>query len=406
MTNNSSRPSRRAFLLGGAAGVGAAAAAGLFAGTQVPRHAADSKPSSETEAPATVEFYGTHQPGIADATPTHAAFLAFDLGEGRDRKSLAEVFRKWTTLGAALATGDTSEDPSMISIGSEPEMFTLTVGIGGTGLDRLGISRPAALVDLPTFPGDQLDDAISHGDVFVQLCSNDAVYLSGAVRAVRSAAAETLIPRWQLNGFRGVQASTASTNGRNLMGQIDGTNNIAVSRVSDGAPLWVGSGEPSWMTGGSYIAIRRFRMLLSQWEGATAEARDRAVGRHIDTGAPLGGAAEFDPVDLEAMDGNGNFVIPEASHIRLAAARHGAGEEMLRRSYSYTNGQFASGEEDAGLIFVSYQHDPRTSFIPVQQRLAESDAMARFTIATSSALFAILPGAAARGDWVGRALLG
>ena len=79
---------------------------------------------------------------------------------------------------------------------------------------------------------------------------------------------------------------------------------------------------------------------------------------------------------------------------------------MLRRSYSYTNGQTTSADdEDAGLIFISYQSDPTTSFIPVQQRLAESDALNRFTVATSSALFAILPGVADKNDWYGRRLL-
>jgi deferrochelatase/peroxidase EfeB len=269
------------------------------------------------------------------------------------------------------------------------------------------VQRPPALVDLPSFTGDQVDPAASHGDVFVQLCSNDAVYLGGAVRALRAAAAPALVPRWQLNGFRGVAAASSPSNGRNLMGQIDGTNNIAVSRGSTGGPVWVDAATPVWMAGGSYVAVRRFRMLLIQWESASPDDRDRSVGRHIATGAPLGSTAEADPVDLEATTAGGAPLIPADAHVRLAAPRRGAGEEMLRRSYSYTNGQAAAGgEEDAGLIFVSYQSDPRTSFIPVQQRLADSDALARFTVATSSALFAVLPGVTDAGDWYGRALLG
>ncbi|MFD0647365.1 Dyp-type peroxidase [Streptomyces malaysiensis] len=108
-----------------------------------------------------------------------------------------------------------------------------------------------------------------------------------------------------------------------------------------------------------------------------------------------------------AKDPSGALIIPDDAHIRLAAPRRGAGEEMLRRSYSYSIGQEsgAAGDEDAGLIFVSYQADPTTSFIPVQQRLAKSDALAHFTLATSSALFAILPGVVGRHDWYGRSLL-
>lgn len=405
MSNQTNRASRRGFLLGGAAAIGAAAG-GVVIGRQLPETTPEAPTATASPGPTEVTPFGAHQAGIADPTPTHATFLAFDLHENSDRAALASVMRAWTEISTAFATGDTDVDTTLISRGSGPGMFTMTVGIGGSGLDRLGIERPAPLVDLPLFPGDQLDEASCHGDVFVQLCSNDAVYLGGAVRTVRRTAAPALRPRWQLNGFRGVAAATSSTNGRNLMGQIDGTNNIAVSRSSSGGPVWVGAATPAWMAGGSYVAVRRFRMLLDSWETTSDSTRDRAVGRHISTGAPLGGQNESDPVDLDAVDGNGRPVIPVDAHVRLAAPRRGAGEEMLRRSYSYGGGLTADGQEDAGLIFVSYQSDPRQSFIPVQQRLAESDALTHFTVPTSSALFAVLPGLRSESDWYGRALLG
>lgn len=408
MNTGPHRATRRGFLVGGVAALGAAAG-GVLIGRELPDKAPQvSETSAKQLRPTTVPFYGPHQPGIADPTPTHAAFLAFDVQAGTTRTALASVMQAWTAISAALATGQTDVDTSMVSRGSGPGMFTMTVGLGGSALDQLGITRPAPLVDMPVFPGDRLDQASSHGGVFVQLCSDDAVYLGGAVRTVRKAAAPALTPKWQLNGFRGVEAATTTSNGRNLMGQIDGTNNIAVSRASAGGAVWVDSPSPSWMTGGSYVAIRRFRMLLNSWEQAGDGVRDRTVGRHLETGAPLGGRQEFDPVDLDAVADDGTPVIPVDAHIRLAAPRRGMGEEMLRRSYSYSGGQIATpdGDEGAGLIFVSYQSDPRTSFIPVQQRLAESDALTRFTVPTSSALFAILPGVSSSGDWYGRALLG
>lgn len=396
---------RRGFLLGGATAVGAVTG-GVIVGDHLPDAAAP-PPTRTPGGPTSVPFFGVHQPGIADATPTHAAFLAFDLRPDATTTDLAQVMRAWTGIAAALAVGDTDVDASMVSIGSGPDMFTMTVGLGGEALDQLLIPRPAPLVDLPVFPGDRLDERSSHGGVFVQVCSNDAVYLGGAVRAVRRAAGSALLPKWQFNGFRGIAASTTSTNGRNLMGQIDGTNNIAVSRASTGGAVWVDAASPEWMTGGSYVAVRRFRMLLNDWEGASDDERDRAVGRHTATGAPLQARKESDPVDLDATDASGEPVIPVDAHIRLAAPRRGAGEEMLRRSYSYSSGQSgaSAGDDDAGLIFISYQSDPTTSFIPVQQRLAESDALTRFTVPTSSALFAILPGVVDEDDWYGRALL-
>lgn len=401
------KPTRRGLLLGGsAAALGAAAGMGGFA---VGR---DRQPDTETQPqklPATrVDFHGRHQAGIADATPTHAAFLAFDLSSVTTKGNLAAIMRAWTDLGRRLAVGDASSDPSLISLGSEPALFTMTVGIGGAALDQLGIARPAPLVDLPEFRGDRLDPDSSDGGIFLQLCSNDAIYLSGAVRAARGIASPLLDARWQMNGFRGVNAATSSTSGRNLMGQIDGTNNIAVSRASAGGAVWVDQSGPKWMAGGSYVALRRFRMLLQKWEDVSQTTRDRAIGRCTRTGAPLGGHHENDPVDLDARHPDGSLVVPADAHIRLAAPRRDAGEAMLRRSYSYSSGQAdsAPGDEDAGLVFVSYQSDPRTSFIPVQRRLAEADALNSFTVATAQAMFAILPGIEDDDDWYGRKLLG
>lgn len=400
------RTSRRGFLVGGAASI-AAAASGVVIGGRVLTELEDTPAPAATIPASLVPFHGAHQAGIAEPGPTHATFVSFTLPDPANRSALAEVLQEWTRIGRAMSEGDTDADPSVISRGSEPGSFTLTVGIGGSGLDKLDISRPAPLVDLPVFVGDQIDEASSRGDVFVQLCSNDAIYLSGAVRAVRRAASGVLAPKWQFNGFRGVGASTSSSNGRNLMGQIDGTNNTVTSRAASGGPVWISdTATPTWMAGGSYIAVRRFRMLLNTWEQLDTDTRGRTLGRHASTGAPLGGENEFDPVDLEGIDDQGRPTIPTDAHIRLAAPARGAGEEMLRRSYSYSNGQNPdTGEEEAGLIFVSYQADPRTSFIPIQQRLAESDALSQYIVATSSALFAILPGVSDAQDWLGRALL-
>lgn len=395
----STRPSRRRFLIGGAASLGVTAA-GTATGFDIGRSSAAAPPPAAPTAPTTVPFQGQHQAGIADVAPANALFIALDLEPGRTLADVAAVFREWTAIAASLAEGDTSGDPTSITAGSDPAMFTATVGVGGGLLDRFALPRPAALVDMPVFPGDELVQKDSHGDVVLQLCSNDAVYVSGAARAMRAAARGVLRVRWQLTGFRGATASTSASNGRNLMGQIDGTNNIAVSRDSTGGAVWVDGGDQPWMSGGTYLAVRRFRMHLAEWEGAPEATRDASLGRHVRTGAPLGQRNEFDPVDLEAEASDGNPVIPVDSHIRLAAPRPDAGEEMLRRSYSYQ-----AGPEDSGLIFTSFQADPRSSFIPVQQRLAESDAMSRFTVATSSALFAVLPGVEDPRDWFGRALL-
>lgn len=397
---------RRGFLVGGAASVGAAAA-GFAAGSLLMPGEAPQPQQSHDSAHQQVPFFGSHQAGISDPTPTYAAFLGFDLPTDTSRSAVAGLMRKWTSIAGALAVGDTAVDESLATKGTDPSLFTMTVGISGAALDILALSRPVPLVDHPVFPGDQLDEAASYGHLFVQLCSNDPLYLAGAIRTVRRTSAGTLKPRWQFNGFRNATASSATRNGRNLMGQIDGTNNIAVSRATEGGTVWVSDAGPGWLEGGSYVAIRRFRMLLNPWENAGRPTQDRTIGRHLDTGAPLGRLNETDPVDLDAVTSTGESQIPVDAHIRLAAPRTDKGEEMLRRSYSYSTGQSTveTGDEDAGLIFVSYQSDPTTSFIPVQQRLAERDALNSFTVTTSSALFAVFPGVQDKDDWYGRVLL-
>jgi deferrochelatase/peroxidase EfeB len=57
------------------------------------------------------------------------------------------------------------------------------------------------------------------------------------------------------------------------------------------------------------------------------------------------------------------------------------------------------------LLFLAYQTDPRRGFIPINQTLAENDAMNQFTTHTASAVFAVPPAVRGPGDWFGRALL-
>ncbi len=61
------------------------------------------------------------------------------------------------------------------------------------------------------------------------------------------------------------------------------------------------------------------------------------------------------------------------------------------------------GRLDAGLFFLAYQRDVRTSFLPVQQMLARSDTLNEYIRHTGSAVFAVPPGVA-EGGYIGQAL--
>src|SRR5690606_38823076 len=96
-------------------------------------------------------------------------------------------------IGAVGGIPEAPPDDTGEALGLPPAQLTLTVGFGPSlfrdarGRDRFGIAarRPAALADLPHFPGDALQPAISGGDLCVQACANDPQV---AVHAVRNLA--------------------------------------------------------------------------------------------------------------------------------------------------------------------------------------------------------------------------
>ena len=65
---------------------------------------------------------------------------------------------------------------------------------------------------------------------------------------------------------------------------------------------------------------------------------------------------------------------------------------MLRRGYTFTDGNDALGRLDAGLFFVAFVRDPRTGFIPIQDALARSDALREYLVHTGSGMYAVPPG--------------
>ena len=154
-------------------------------------------------------------------------------------------------------------------------------------------------------------------------------------------------------------------------------------------------------------------MSLEHWDRTEVSFQEEVIGRHKYSGAPLGKADEFDALDLDAQDKDGNPVIPDTAHVRLAAAESNDGAQILRRSYSYNDGINMTAERwppwrqgleyDAGLLFFCYQKDPRTGFSKIFEPMSRMDALNQFTTHIASALFVCPPGAS-DGKWVGQAL--
>ena len=82
-------------------------------------------------------------------------------------------------------------------------------------------------MELPHFPGDNLDPARSDGDLCIQACADDPQVAVHAVRNLARIGFGTVAVRWSQLGFGKTSSTTRDEQTpRNLMGFKDGTMNI------------------------------------------------------------------------------------------------------------------------------------------------------------------------------------
>ena len=411
--------SRRRLLAGGLA-AGAGLAVSGVGGFALGRASDALDPQTQL-----VPYYGPHQGGIATAAQERLQFAAFDILTDR-RDDLRDLLKTWTAAAVAMTAGNPLGDPAGAplrppadtgeAVGLGAARLTTTVGFGpsmfGTpGHDRFGFAsvRPAALADLPPFAHDELDPASSDGDMCVQACAEDPQVAFHAIRDLARIGRGIVAIRWAQLGFGRTSSTTsAQVTPRNLLGFLDGTNNVhGDDQPTMDQQVWVGpADDPAWMHGGTYLVARRIRMRIEAWDRDSLADQEATIGRHKLSGAPLGGSEERDTVNLAALAADGRPVIPAGAHIRLAAPATNGGIRLLRRGYSFTDGiDSQTGQLDGGLFFVCFQRDPRTGFVPVQTRLAASDALNEYVQHVGSGLFAIPPGTSP-GGYIGETLFG
>lgn len=341
---------------------------------------AASPEAGATEAGRTViEPRGRTQAGVLTTPPAHAAWVAFDLKQG-DRETLRRIMRIWTDSIDRLTTGRgtlTDTEPELAQL---PAALTVTVGWGlgaylAAGLDA---ARPVWCRPLPPMSFDRLDPDWLDGELVVQVCGDDVLTVRHAVRQLVDDVRDLALVRWQQTGYRhasGVAGPGAPM--RNLLGQVDGTNNPPTAELS---------GLVHRQDGSTAMVVRRVRFTMATWEQASTADREAAVGRRLRSGAPLTGQKESDPVDLGARDAAGRPVIARDAHARRAndgVLRH----RFLRRGYTYDD---APG--DSGQVFVAFCQDVDEQFLPILRRLAESDALHTWLEHVGSAVFHVLPG--------------
>lgn len=356
-------------------------------------------------------FHGKHQPGITTALQARGHLIAFDLAAGAGRTEAAALLRRWSETARRLMAGEASaQDDTDVARDAGPSSLTVTFGFGYSFFARTGLEkqRPDALDPLPDFSSDHLDKTRSDGDLWVQIGANDALVAFHALRAIQKDAGSAARVRWQMNGFNRSPGATAQPmTARNLMGQIDGTRNPKPTDADFDQRIFVpasGSGDPAWMTYGSYAVVRRIRMLLDDWEQLSLKKQEDVIGRKKSTGAPLTGGSETTEPDLERTDSHGRLIIPINAHARITRPDQNGGAAMLRRPFSFHDGIDRDGVPDAGLLFVCWQADPLRGFVPVQRKLDRGDALSKFIRHEASGLFAV-PGGAAEGEYVGQRLL-
>ncbi|CAM5406886.1 Deferrochelatase OS=Streptomyces griseomycini OX=66895 GN=FHS37_001898 PE=3 SV=1 [Streptomyces griseomycini] len=307
-----------------------------------------------------------------------------------------------------MAGEPSGQDDTGVARDAGPSSLTLTFGFGHSFFARTGLEkqRPVALDPLPDFSSDRLDKARSNGDLWVQIGADDALVAFHALRAVQKDAGSAARVRWQMNGFNRSPGATAHPmTARNLMGQVDGTRNPKPADSDFDRRIFVPEeGEPAWMANGSYVVVRRIRMLLDDWEKLPLKEQENVIGRRKSDGAPLSGGTETSEMDLEKTDAEGNLVVPFNAHARITRPDQNGGAAMLRRPFSYHDGIDADGVPDAGLLFICWQADPLRGFVPVQRKLDRGDALTPFVRHEASGLFAV-PGGAAEGEYVGQRLL-
>jgi dye decolorizing peroxidase len=396
----------------GAAGlvVGGGAGAAVAAGT---RH----DPIALTSVgAAAVPFEGVRQAGILQPAQACGHLAAFDLAAGSGRTAAAALLRRWSEAVREMTRAGRPTTPAayddQVAYDAGPSSLTVTFGFGRSFFGRTGLDAqlPAALAPLPDFPGDHLDAKRSDGDLWVQIGADDALVAFHALRVIQKAAGPAAAVRWQMNGFNRTPGAAAKpVVVRNLMGQIDGTNNPKQTDPDFDARIFVpagGAGErsPAWMAGGSYAVVRRIRMLLDSWDHLSRARQEKVIGRRKSDGSPLSGGGADTPPDLEKFNADNSPAIASDAHIRVAAAASNSGAKMLRRGFSYHDGIDQDGAPDAGLLFVAWQADPLRGFVPVQRKLEGADGLTRFLRHEASGLFAV-PGGAGPGEYVGQRLL-
>lgn len=411
MNDSSPAPTRRSVSRRGVLAAGGAAILGAAGGFALGRSSSGSTltadgastppastPASEpSAAPAaetgrrTYPFHGAHQAGIETDPGLLQTFIGLNLREPDPDTALA-VLRIVTDDAARLTQGQPALGDTEPEIAEVPAGLTITLGLGRPFFERTGTADriPEQLPAIPAFSTDRLQERWGQTDLLLQIGADDALTLAHATRMLIKDLSTLTEVRWMQPGFRSAApAMPGSSVTRNVLSQPDGIVNPVPGTEQFDEVVWIPDG-PSWVVGGTVLVLRRIRLLVDTWDILDRETQELVMGRRVADGAPLGARTESDAVPFDAVDDTGLPLIPQDAHIRVAHAAT-TQEMILRRPYNYDNG-IHDGATDVGQLFAAYMRDPATSFIPMQERIAQLDAFNEWNTTIGSAAYFIPAG--------------
>ncbi len=395
--------SRRSFLAGSAAAIGAGALGGgdgLAAGT--PARAAGGSGLD-----ARVPFDGPHQAGVVTPGDNEVTLAALD-SIANTRGELAAALQALTARARELSQGTVERvgevdappaDSGTLGPKIAPDRLTVTIGFGASLYDhRYGLRRPDGLTTMPAFAGDDLDPRRTHGDVLLQICANRRDTVVHTLRELLRPVRDAFALRWTTDGFQSADRGPGvRSSRRNLFGFRDGTANPDIHDAQLMERLiWTPEG-------GTFQVVRVIRMHVEFWDRVGLREQETMIGRARASGAPLGGTDEYQDPRLD-LDPHGDRIALDA-HIRLANPRTPVtdGQRILRRGFNYHRGFDAAGQLDQGLIFIAFNQDIERQFATVQKRLA-GEPMTDYVTPVGGGYFYVPPGASGLSDWVGSGL--
>ncbi|MFP3014464.1 MAG: iron uptake transporter deferrochelatase/peroxidase subunit [Arsenophonus sp.] len=366
----------------------------------------------------TIPFKGVHQSGILTPQQKNSSFIALNVTTTKldDLKNLFKVLTQRISYLTQVQKTQFNHNDKMPPIDSgilgsylKPDSLTITVSIGNSLFDsRFGLKKikPNFLIDMDSFPNDQLESKWCGGDLLLQICANSQESVIYALRDILRHTYAYIFPLWKIEGFLPSRDIDQHLTPINLFGFKDGSGNAPTDDTKlMNNMIWVTEmdTEQPWCNGGSYQAVRIIRFNLEFWDRIPLEDQENYFGRHKETGAPIGKNKEMDSPEFE-NDPHGDRILFN-SHIRRAEPRNPDRytSKLIRRSYSYSLGVDRNGLLDMGLIFVSYQKNLKTGFINTQKRL-NGEPLERYVKPFGGGYYFALPGVKLAENFLGQSM--